>query len=174
MTAADEDAGAAPPRRGLFDLLGRVELRFAQACVVLMTALVLASAVSRTLGTPMNWTIDLALFMLAWAVFVGADVAWRRDRMVSIDLLVDRVPARVRPWVRMLNLLLIAVFLAAVIVTGTSLALDSSDRRFDGLGLSYTWVTLAVPAGCLLMLVTTAHKIRDQLGALRPGRETES
>src|SRR5699024_6304063 len=56
-------------RGGLFHLLGRVELRFAQLCVVMMTVLVLTSAVARTVGTPMNWTVDLATFTFAWAVF---------------------------------------------------------------------------------------------------------
>jgi TRAP-type C4-dicarboxylate transport system permease small subunit len=155
---------------GFFGLLGRMELRFAQACVALMTLLVLASAVTRTAGRPVSWTVDLATFTFAWAVFVGADVAWRRDRMVSIDLLVDRFPERLRAWVQLANLLLVAVFLVAMVVTGVMLAQTAADRSFSGLpGLSYTWVTAAVPVGCLLMLYTTAHKIRRTVAEARGG-----
>src|ERR687896_818455 len=108
--------------RGFFGLIGRMELRFAQACVALMTLLVLTSAVSRTAGRPLSWTVDLATFTFAWAVFVGADVAWRRDRMVSIDLLVDRFPERMQSVVRLLNYALTAVFLVALVVTGLRLS----------------------------------------------------
>ncbi|MFC7404139.1 TRAP transporter small permease [Georgenia alba] len=166
---ATEDDGSG---RGFYHLLGRVELRFAQVCVVLMTVLVLLSAVARTAGQPMNWTVDLATFTFAWAVFVGADVTWRRGRMVSIDLLVDRVPPTLRNWVRLANYVLIAVFLVALVVTGVVLAGDAADRSFDGLpAISYTWVTIAVPVGSLLMLYTTARKIRDHVAAMR-GRAT--
>lgn len=168
--SSHENAGGRPG--GLFYLLGRVELRFAQICVVLMTALVLTSAVARTVGTPMNWTVDLATFTFAWAVFIGSDVAWRRDRMVSIDILVDRLPAVPRELVRLVCTVLIAVLLAALVVTGTTLAIDASDRSFDGVPwLSYTWPTLAVPVGSLLMLITTGSKIRDQVQSLRRGGE---
>ncbi|GAA4428842.1 TRAP transporter small permease [Georgenia halophila] len=163
---------AALPGSGFFLLLGRVELRFAQLCVVLMTALVLTSALARTFGEPMNWTVDLATFTFAWAVFVGADVAWRRDRMVSIDVLVDRLPDGPRAWVRLLSYVIIAVFLVVLAYTGTRLADDASDRSFDGVPwLSYTWVTIAVPIGALLMLYTTVHKIRGEIRARRDGGE---
>lgn len=163
-----ESAGGRPG--GLFYLLGRIELRFAQISVVIMTVLVLTSAIARTVGTPMNWTVDLATFTFAWTVFIGADVAWRRDRMVSIDILVDRLPAVPRELVRLVCTLLIAALLVALVVTGTILASDASDRSFDGVPwLSYTWVTLAVPVGSLLMLFTTLHKLRDQVQLLRRG-----
>jgi TRAP-type C4-dicarboxylate transport system permease small subunit len=155
---------------GFFGLLGRMELRFAQACVALMTLLVLASAISRTAGRPLSWTVDLATFTFAWAVFVGADVAWRRDRMVSIDLLVERFPERLRAWVRLANLLLVAAFLVAMVITGVRLAQTAEDRSFSGLpGLSYAWVTAAVPVGCLLMLATTVYKIRHTVAEVRGG-----
>jgi TRAP-type C4-dicarboxylate transport system permease small subunit len=173
--AAYRDDEAAPEEgTGFFRALGLVELRFAQVCIVLMTLLVLTSAIARTAGEPLSWTVDLATFTFAWAVFVGADVAWRRDRMVSIDLLVDRFPERVQGVVRLLNYALIAAFLVALVVTGLRLSYTAYDRSFSGLPwLSYTWVTIAVPVGSLLMLYTTAYKIRYAVAAAR-GRARRS
>jgi TRAP-type C4-dicarboxylate transport system permease small subunit len=51
----------------LYEALGQGELRFAQACVVLMTLLVLVSATARTAGSPLSWTVDLATFLFAWS-----------------------------------------------------------------------------------------------------------
>jgi TRAP-type C4-dicarboxylate transport system permease small subunit len=167
--AAYLDEEATPEEgSGFYRLLGRVELRFAQACVVLMTLLVLLSAIARTVGEPLSWTVDLATFTFAWAVFIGADVAWRRDRMVSIDLLLDRLPERARAWVRLLNHALIAAFLITLAVTSLRMSYTAFDRSFSGLPwLSYTWVTIAVPVGSLLMLYTTAYKIRHAVAAAR-------
>lgn len=163
-----EDASNGGADRGLFGLLGRIEFRLAQACIALMTVLVLASAVARTVGRPASWTVDLATFTFAWAVFLGADVAWRRSSMVSITLLVDRVPERLRAWVGLLNLALIAGFLAAMVWTGAMLVRTAQDRGLSGLpGFSYAWVTAAVPVGCLLMLLTTVVKIRGTFAEAR-------
>lgn len=160
--------GEAPAGRGFFEWLGRVELRLAQLAIVLMTLLVLISAGARTAGKPVGEAIDAATFFFAWACFIGADVALRNDKMVSIDLLVDRLSERARAWVQLGNGLLMSVFLIAMVITGTWLAITTGDRSFTGIAwLSYTWVTLAVPVGCLLMLYTMTHKIRAQIRGLR-------
>lgn len=163
-----EDASTGGADGGLFGLLGRIEFRLAQGCITLMTVLVLASAVTRTVGRPASWTVDLATFTFAWGVFLGADVAWRRSAMVSINLLVDRVPERLRAWIGLVNLVLIAGFLVAMVWTGAMLVSTAQDRGLSGLpGLSYAWVTAAVPVGCLLMLLTTAFKIRGTFAEAR-------
>jgi TRAP-type C4-dicarboxylate transport system permease small subunit len=59
-----------------------------------------------------------------------------------------------------------------MVITGVQLAGDAADRSFSGLPwLSYTWVTLSVPVGCLLMLITTARRIRGDVAALRAPAE---
>lgn len=159
---APEDGAAPAAGRGFFHRLGRVELRFVQLCVVLMTLLVLTSAVSRTVGRPVSWAVDLATFSFAWAVFVGADLALRNGKMVSIDLLIDRFPERVRTWVQLANSVMVVVFLIAMVVLGSMLSSSTYERTFSGLPwLSYTWVTVSVPLGCLLMLYTMTHRIRE-------------
>lgn len=162
---AEEEA---PAGRGIYHVVGQVELRLAQVAVVLMTLLVLFSAGSRTAGRPVSWAVDAATFFFAWAAFVGADVALRRDKMVSIDLVVDRLPARGRQWVRLGNSFLMSAFLLVMVVTGIWLSITTRDRSFSGLAwLSYTWVTLSVPVGSLMMLYTMTHKIRAQVRGLR-------
>lgn len=161
-----EDEGAAPAGRGLYHLLDRIEVRFTQVALVAMTLLVLTSAIARTAGRPVSWAVDLATFAFAWSVFIGADIALRRDKMVSIDILVDRFPAQVRHWIAVANHVLMGLFLAAMTVTGFWLVQTTADRTFSGLPwLSYSWVTLAVPVGCLLMLYTTIHKMRGILAS---------
>lgn len=161
-------AGPEAQGTGFFHRLGQVELRFAQVCVVLMTLLVLTSAAARTAGNPVSWAVDLATFSFAWAVFVGADVALRRDKLVSIDLLVDRFSERGRAWVQLGNSVIIVVFLIALVVLGFRLSYTTSERSFSGLPwLSYTWVTISVPVGALLMLYTMTHKMRDLVRYLK-------
>lgn len=167
-TPDDREVGGAAAPRGLFYYLGRVEVVFAQIAVVVMTVLVLASAITRSLGHPQAWTVDVATFAFAWAVFVGADVALRKGRMVRIDIVLNRLPERFRDRVSLVNDVIVVAFLVAMVILGTILSIDTSERTFSGLPwLSYTWVTVSVPVGCALMLWTVARGIPGRMKALR-------
>jgi TRAP-type transport system small permease protein len=140
------------------------EAVIAAALLILMVALIFVGAVARVLGTPLNWTIDFATAFFAWACFLCADVAWRRGSLMSIDLLVERLPARAQKALRLANYAIIAAFLAYLAVMGTWLAWTSRARSFQGIPeISYAWVTMSAAVGGLLLLITTVLKIQEEL-----------
>lgn len=144
----------------------RVEARVAAALLVLMVVLIFLGSVARVAGSPLNWTTDAATCFFAWACFLCADVAWRRGAMMSIDLAVARLPAPLRKLLRLANYLIIGVFLAYVVVMGLWLTWISRARSFQGIPeVSYSWVTLSMPVGAALLLITTLLKVRDELAA---------
>jgi TRAP-type C4-dicarboxylate transport system permease small subunit len=64
----------------------------------------------------------------------------------------------------MLNYLLIAVFLLYLIVMGAWLSWTSRIRSFQGIPeVSYSWVTMSLPFGAALLLMTTLLKVRAEL-----------
>jgi TRAP-type C4-dicarboxylate transport system permease small subunit len=57
------------------------------------------------------------------------------------------------------NYLIIAAFLVYVIWAGVHLSYLSRARSFQGIaGVSYSWVTMSLPAGASLLLLTTVLK----------------
>lgn len=143
-------------------LLGRAEAVVAASFLALMVALIFLGGVARMLHHPLNWTIDLATCLFAWACFLCADIAWRNDALMSIELVTRRLAPRWRDAVARLNYALIAAFLVFAAVTGVHLAWISRARSFQGIPeISYSWVTASLPAGALLLLFTTALKYRD-------------
>jgi TRAP-type transport system small permease protein len=139
------------------------ESRIASALLVAMVVLILAGAVSRVFGHPLNWSTDAATAAFAWAGFLCADVAWRRNALMSIEFVTARLAAAPARWLRMANLFVIAVFLVYVIVLGLQLSWTSRVRTFQGIpGVSYSWVTLSMPVGASLLLLTTLLKLRDE------------
>jgi TRAP-type C4-dicarboxylate transport system permease small subunit len=122
------------------------------------------AAIARSIGTPLVWAIDAATFLFAWCVFLGGDIAMRRDRLVCIDVLTCRLPKKYQHYLKIVNNSVIIVFLAGLIVYGVKLAYATRLRTFQGIpDVSYTWVTLSVPVGCLLMLITAILKVRELL-----------
>jgi TRAP-type C4-dicarboxylate transport system permease small subunit len=140
------------------------EAVLAGTLLVLMVLLIFLGGVSRVLGYPLNWSTDFATAFFAWACFFCADIAWRRGSLMAIEFLPARLPPKAQKVLRLANYLVISIFLAYLMIMGAWLAWTSRARSFQGIPeISYSWVTASAVAGGLLLLVTTALKIRDEL-----------
>ena len=132
--------------------------------LVLMVALIFLGGVSRVLGYPLNWSTDFATAFFAWACFLCADIAWRRNNLMAIEFLPARLPAAAQKALRYVNYAIISAFLVYLIVMGAWLAWTSRARSFQGIPeISYSWVTASAVVGGFLLLITTLLKIRDEL-----------
>lgn len=150
--------------RAVYSVLLRLEALLAGVLLMLMVALIFTGGIARLLHHPLNWTIDLATCFFAWGVFLCADIAWRRDQLMSIDVLTARLPPRGARLLSYASLVIIAVFLGYAIWAGIELSRFSWARSFQGIpGVSYSWVTMSISVGSALLLATTLLKLRDAL-----------
>lgn len=148
----------------------RYEERLAMAFFAGTSFFVLIGAVTRALNHPVIWAVDLAQLSFVWACVLGADLAMKNNAHIEIDIVVRYFPASIRRKIAILWLIAIAAFLAMLIWYGTDLTLMNKERELGDVGISYSWVTGAIPAGCALMLATTLRRL--YLGLT--GRETLS
>ena len=157
--------------RNFYKGLGKVEAVVASAFLIVMVGLIFYGGIARLLARPQNWTIDLATCLFAWACFLCADIAWRRNSLMSITLVSERLPERAQRVLMQVNYAIIAVFLLYVMYAGTWLSWISRARSFQGIPeVSYSWVTMSLPVGAALLLLTTAIKAADDLAD--SGRKT--
>ena len=132
--------------------------------LVFMVGLVFIAASTRYLGYPINWSVDMAVCLFAWCTFLSADVAMRNNKLMSVDFVINKLPEKNKNFIEIINLFIILIFLTALIGFGVWLSYTTRFRAFQGIpGFSYTWVTLSVPVGGMLMVITTILKIRDKL-----------
>jgi TRAP-type C4-dicarboxylate transport system permease small subunit len=152
------------------DFFIKQEERLAMAFFAGTSFFVLVGAVTRTYGAPVIWAVDLAQLSFVWACMLGADIAMKKNAHIEIDIVVRYFPVSVRKVLAIIWLIAIAAFLAMLIWYGTDLTLMNRERELGDVGLSYSWVTGAIPVGCALMLATTIRRL--YLGLT--GRETLS
>jgi TRAP-type C4-dicarboxylate transport system permease small subunit len=153
---------ARPSGMKLLAAVWRLESVTAAVFLILMVALIFAGGVARTLGHPLNWTSDAATALFAWACFLCADVAWRGNSLMSIELVTERLPPRLQQACAYLSYAIIVAFLLYVVIAGFWLTWISRGRSFQGIpAVSYSWITASMPVGALLLLITAALKIRD-------------
>lgn len=142
-----------------YDYVCFAEELIAGVFLVIIMGLIFGSGVARTLGHPLGWGMDMATFLFAWAAFFSADVALRRDRHIRVEALVKHLPTKVQRCIGLLNYGVIITFLLFLIIYGVILAYGSRFRTFQGMpGFSYMWVTLSVPLGSVLLLITCIRK----------------
>ena len=120
---------------------------------------VLIGAITRTVGSPVIWAVDLAQLSFVWACVLGADLAMKKNAHIEIDIVVRYFPTKVRKMLAVLWLFAIAAFLAMLVWYGTQLTLMNMERELGDVGISYSWVTGAIPTGCVLMLATTLRRL---------------
>ena len=150
--------------KALYERICAAEAFVSAVFLIAMVVLIFLGGVMRMLGHPINWSTDAATCLFAWACFLCADIAWRKNSLMSIEVVTSRLPERLQAAFRMLNYALIAAFLIYLIVMGLYLSWISRIRSFQGIPeISYSWVTMSLPVGAFLLLVTTALKVRGEL-----------
>jgi len=159
--------------RPFYQKLCAAEAALAGTLLVLMVALIFLGGVARVLGYPLNWSTDFATAFFAWACFLCADIAWRKNSLMSIEFLPARLPAKAQRLLRMVNYAIISAFLLYLMVMGAWLAWTSRVRSFQGIPeISYSWVTASAVVGGFLLLVTTVLKVVDEVKGKRSGPAT--
>lgn len=148
----------------VYHVLCRVEAVVAATFLVVMVGLILLGGIARMLEHPLNWTSDIATCLFAWTCFLCADIAWRNGSLMAFDLVVKRLPAGLQKLCSYANHLIIAAFLIYLVGAGLWLSYVSRIRSFQGIPeISYSWVTMSLPVGAALLLITTLLKIRDEI-----------
>ncbi len=74
-------------------------------------------------------------------------------------MLFNRFHPRVQKMLMALIYGIILVFLAMIIVNGIHIAIVNAGRIMNDIPISYSFVTIAVPVGSFLMLLTTLEKM---------------
>ncbi|PLV59064.1 TRAP transporter small permease [Thermotoga sp. KOL6] len=142
------------------EMLLKFEKHSAKVLLLVMIVLVFSSGIARFLKHPINWAVDFSTFLFGWACFFAVDVAWRENKMMSVDILVKRFSNRTQKIIRLANYIIILAFVVYLIIWGFYLSYKTRYRTFVGMpNFSYTWVTLSIPVGGILLFRTTILKI---------------
>lgn len=146
--------------KGLYKGLCRFEFILSAVCLIASVVLIFTQALFRLANHPINWGMYIALFLFTWSTFLGADIAYRNNNTVFVDIFVNMMPEKVKKGVRLLCYLLSLIFMGMMIYFGVLLCIKSYARPYQGLqGFSYSWVALSVPVSFTLMTITCLRKI---------------
>ena len=146
----------------VYQFIGKAEVIISATCFTISLLLIFSGAIARTLRHPLNWSQDLSLFLFAWGVFLSADAAMRANKLVNINLFINRLPENMRKIFATVVYVIIFIFLIFLSYNGIKLSVFSRRRVFQGIpGFSYSWVMLSIPVGSVLQMITIILKIKN-------------
>ena len=110
---------------------------------------------------PLQWTEEVAVFVLMWMTYVGAWILIRSDSHVRLELIEVLFPA---PVVRAINILWQLVILATLIIViyaGIELVPQLSYDKTPALQISYSYVFAIIPISAFIMALYSIGRIYD-------------
>ena len=139
--------------------LSQIELAICVLLLAGVTALVFVAGIMRFFGQPLTWSVDMAQLLFIWLCMLGATRAMREKSHLGMEVLVKHLGYQRQFWLEIACSALILLFLAALVVEGSQLTLMNTERTFGDSTLSYSWVTAAVPVGCVLLGIALAYNM---------------
>lgn len=146
--------------RKLYKTLCKIEEVVCGVGFVFLVAFIFLSAILRFFHVSMSWNIDLAMFLLAWTAFLGADIAWRSGQLVGIDIVTRNLPTKLKKTLALIIYFVVLIALVIFIAFGLNLAWEERLRTYQSIPIPFSLVTLSLVVAALSMSVSTILKIR--------------
>ena len=119
-----------------------------------MAVLVFSNVVLRyAVGTSLTWVEELTRYMMIWVAWLAIGLGMRQGAHIAIDTLQQALPDYWSRLLRLVILVLVAAFFAAVAWYGWQYSQFAWRQHSAVLRLPLGAVYLAIPLGSLLMLV---------------------
>jgi TRAP-type C4-dicarboxylate transport system permease small subunit len=127
-----------------------------------MTIVVVLQVICRyLLGAALTWSEEFARYGLVWITFLGAGIALKRRAHMGVQIIVGMFSPGVRKTVQLFTILSVMGFLLIATLKGMELALFNMKQYSPAIGLPMGFVYLAIPSGCLVMIIHAADHLLD-------------
>ena len=147
--------------RKIYKTLCKIETAICGIGFFSLVMLVFMSAILRMFRISMTWNMDLAMLLLAWTAFLGADIAYRSGQLVGINLVTRKLPMKLQKIVQILVCIAVLIVLSIVIVFGIRLANFEALRRFQSIPIPFSVLTMSIVIPSISMVITSIIKIKN-------------
>jgi TRAP-type C4-dicarboxylate transport system permease small subunit len=127
-----------------------------------MTIVVVLQVICRyLLGAALTWSEEFARYGLIWITFLGAGIALKKRAHMGVQVIVEMFSPGIRKTVQLFTILSVMGFLIVATLKGIELALFNMKQYSPAMGLPMGFVYLAIPSGCLVMIIHAADQLLD-------------
>lgn len=118
------------------------------------------------LNLSLAWTDESSRYLFVWFSYLGASLALREGKHISVTYFVGRLPLRLQYWVALARIMIIMTYLVFVVVYGAILISITKDSTSAALQISMMVPQLSIPLAGFLLLVYATRNLVDTVRGL--------
>jgi C4-dicarboxylate transporter DctQ subunit len=133
-----------------------------------MTFMVTYAVVMRyAFNRPIGWSEEISIYLMIWAAFLGAAYALKEDAHIGVDLLLSRLPEKIKPCFLLFHCVVGLIFCSILFFKGLELVKFSIGLNNRSIAIDFPLFIpqLAVPVGSAILFLQFLAKA----GKLIPG-----
>ena len=145
-----------PALKLLSDRVNLIVTALCAALLVTMLGISFSGAIYQAVtGDALAWTYSLARQFLPWIALLSITVAFKNGEHVSMAMIVNALPSRIRLAVEWVIVASIGLFALILTIAGIQFTLESSQLVMisDQIQISQSWVAASVPTTGIVLLV---------------------
>lgn len=128
-----------------------------------IVALVAVASVSRAVGSPIIWSVEIAQLLFVWLCMLCADLALQQRRHFGLALLSDSLGPRAKRGLDVANHLITAGFLIYLLIYAWRNAILMHPRLIGATQMHASYIHAAMVAGLALMVRTLLMQLAGLL-----------
>ncbi|MBS8225707.1 TRAP transporter small permease [Vannielia litorea] len=137
----------------------RIEITLASTLLAAIVLLVATAAVSRKMGTPIIWSLEVSTALFVWLVVLAIDIAMQQQRHFGLSVVLDNVPPTARRWIELANVAVVMGLLCYLLYYAAINVPLMQKRMLGALQIPKSYIHLAMPVGILLWLRTLGAQL---------------
>ncbi|MET3506338.1 TRAP transporter small permease [Halalkalibacter oceani] len=138
------------------DRLNKVIFYIIGIMLIVMSATIAYQVFSRfALGASLSWSEELARYLMAWVVFMGAALAIRKGELIGVEAIVDLSSDNIKKVLKLLVCIVCIAFSIFLIVKGIEMVQVVENQRSPAMRIPMTYVYASIPVSGVLMALNS-------------------
>lgn len=154
------------------DILDKICYYLIAIMMVIMVAVMVYQVVLRYVFDRSNlWSEEVARYLCVYVTFIGSFIAIRRNSHLKVDFFVELLNPKLRKILMLVTSTAITLFLIYMANKGVEMVRGGFRNVTAGLNIPMAYVYIAIPVGCVLMILGMLEQILKLLFPDQPVEE---
>lgn len=103
----------------------------------------------------LSWSEELARYLSIYAVFLGAAVAIRSQKLISVEIIHQIIPTKVSRILKILVNIICIIFFLVLFTKGIEMIIQVQNQKSPALQISMAIPYAAIPIGSILLSINS-------------------
>jgi len=139
----------------IIKIIWKAEVAFITVAMGIMSIVTFGAVISRfSFHYPLPWSEELVRYLFAWTSMVGSSVAVRAGAHIGINVVTDRLPAKLKKPVGVISMGFSICFCVTLFFIGWDQMMNQWGQLSAGMERNMAVVSACLPVGAVLMIIS--------------------